>query len=212
MNTDDLIAALGAELTPVARGALARAVALALAAGFAVTIVLFAAGWGARSDPASIIRDLFLLAKTVLPLALGVVAVPWLMAQARPAGRSRAARVVWILPALTCALVLAALVALPRDGWTMALQGKSVGTCLASIPVLSLPLLAALLAALRRGAPEHPARCGAVAGLASAGFAAAVYSLYCIEGSPLFYGTWYVLAILAVAALGALAGRATLHW
>ena len=212
MNTDDLITALGSELTPVRRGLLTRGVAVGLGAGLAVTILMFAMGWGVRSDPARIPGDPFLLGKSLLPLALGGLALPWMMAQARPAGRSRAARLIGVLPVILGALVLTALIVVPRDGWAMAVQGKSVTTCLISIPLLSAPILLGLLAALRRGAPERPMRCGAVAGLAASGFAAAIYSLYCVEASPLFYGAWYGLAIVAVTAIGALSGRFALRW
>ena len=212
MNTDDLIASLGSELTPLRRGILTQSVATGLGAGLAVTTLLFAMGWGIRSDPSSIPGDLFLLGKSLLPLAAGAIALPWLMAQARPAGRSRANRLIWAVPTILGALVLAALIIMPRDGWAMALQGKSVNTCLVSIPMLSAPILLGLLVALRRGAPEHPMRCGAVAGLTASAFAAAIYSLYCIESSPLFYGAWYGLAILLVTGVGAIAGRVALHW
>ena len=212
MNTDDLISALGSELTPVRPGLLTKGVATGLAAGVAVTTLLFAVVWGIRSDPASILGDLFLFGKSALPLALGAMALPWMMAQARPAGRSRAARLIWTVPVVLATLVLAALIIVPRDGWAMALQGKSVNTCLVSIPMLSAPILLGLLVALRRGAPEHPVRCGAVAGLAASGLAAAIYSLYCVEASPLFYGAWYGLAILMVTAIGAIVGRVALRW
>ena len=58
-------------------------------------------------------------------------------------------------------------------------------------------------------APSSTAR---LAGLVAGGAAAGVYSLHCTEDSPLFYGVWYVLAILAVAAVGALAGARVLRW
>ena len=83
---------------------------------------------------------------------------------------------------------------------------------LPSILLLSLPMLAASLWALRRGASVHPALSGAAAGLLSAGLGTGLYAFFCIEDSPLFYGVWYVLAILGVAALGALVGARLLRW
>ncbi|MFQ3251920.1 MAG: hypothetical protein ACI9U6_000194 [Loktanella salsilacus] len=212
MNTNDLIASLGADMTPVRPGLLTNGVMLGLAGGTALTAVLFAVLWGVRSDPAAIYGNMPLLAKTLLPLALGAIALPWMLAQARPAGQSRTRHAIWALPAVLALLVAATLLTTPGPSWSMALQGKSIMTCLVSIPVLSAPILVALLVALRRGAPEHPMLCGMVAGLTAAGFAAAIYSLYCIENSPLFYGTWYTLAILGVAGVGAIAGRFALKW
>jgi hypothetical protein len=94
----------------------------------------------------------------------------------------------------------------------MAFTGKTITACLLSIPLLALPILGALLLALRHGAVLAPIRAGAVAGLAAGGLATAVYALHCIEDSPLFYATWYSLGILIVAALGALLGSRLLRW
>jgi hypothetical protein len=77
---------------------------------------------------------------------------------------------------------------------------------------MSLPLLAATLWALRRGASTRPALSGALAGLLSGGAAATVYAVHCPEDSPLFYASWYVLAILGATALGALLGARLLRW
>ncbi len=92
------------------------------------------------------------------------------------------------------------------------MMGHSISIRLTSIPVLSAQILVGALVALRRGAPEHPDRCGAVAGLVAAGFGAAIYSLFCIDDSPLFYGVWYTLSILFVTLIGAVAGRSLLRW
>ena len=89
---------------------------------------------------------------------------------------------------------------------------SSIDICGRAIVALSVPMLAGLLIALRRGAPVHPTRCGALAGLAAGAFAATIYSLFCTEDSPLFYAVWYSLAIGAVAGLGALLGRMQLRW
>lgn len=212
MNTNDLIASLGSELTPVRRGILTRGVGLALGAGLSATTLLFAAFWGVRSDLGAILGDVALLGKTLLPLALGLMALPWMLAQARPAGRSRASRLIWTVPAILLILIGVALIVVPQQEWLIAVQGKSITTCLLSIPILSIPILSTLLFALRRGAPSQPTLCGAVAGLTAAGFGATIYSLYCIESSALFYGAWYGFAIVMVAACGAIGGRAFLRW
>ena len=47
---------------------------------------------------------------------------------------------------------------------------------------------------------------------APGGLATAVYAFHCTEDSPLFYAVWYVLAILAVTAVGALVGARALRW
>jgi hypothetical protein len=90
--------------------------------------------------------------------------------------------------------------------------GTSAAACLASIGLLSLPTLAAILYVLRQGAVTAPAHAGLAAGLAAAGLAAAIYALHCNEDSPLFVASWYGLATLMVGAVGAFAGRVALRW
>ncbi|MBS1302929.1 DUF1109 domain-containing protein [Loktanella sp. SALINAS62] len=212
MNTDDLITGLGSELTPVRQGQLTNGVLLALGGGCVAALASFGLFWGIRSDPGVILQDVSLFAKSVLPLALGLAALALTLAKARPAGRSRAGRAIWLVPAVLAIYMLATLIVTPSAGWQMAIMGKSITTCLLSIPLLSAPILALILLALRRGAPEHPATCGAVGGLAAAGFATTIYSLYCVENSALFYGIWYSLAIIGVAVVGAVAGSILLRW
>jgi hypothetical protein len=94
----------------------------------------------------------------------------------------------------------------------MKLVGTTWLSCLAFIPLLSAPLLAAALIALRHGAPARPALAGAVAGLVAGGFGATIYAAYCIEDSPLFLATWYTLAIAIVSIVGAAVGSRALRW
>lgn len=211
MTTDDLIMSLRADALPVRSGFLRRGVLAGLGLGGLLAVLGFAAFWGVRSDLGQVLAP-YLALKSVLPAFLAVIGVPLVLAHARPGGKSRAGSVIWVLPVFLTGLAgLAFMVTLPGDRMAEFL-GSSIVTCLSSIPMLSVPILAGLLLGLRRGAPEHPARCGAVAGLVAGGAGAALYSLYCTEDSPLFYGTWYALAIAAVAGLGAVAGRRLLRW
>jgi hypothetical protein len=92
------------------------------------------------------------------------------------------------------------------------LVGHNSMLCLSAIPVLSLPILAAALLGLRHGAPSRPAVAGAIAGLVSAGLAATLYASHCVDDSPLFVATWYTVAALIVAGLGALIGARVLRY
>lgn len=211
MTTDDLITGLGAELSPVRPGLLYRSVFGGLTIGICIAVLVFALVWGLRPDAAAF-ADPFVAAKTALPFLLAGLALPIGMAAARPGGRSGLAGALWLVPSALAALVAAELLATPLEQWGSAFAGNSIITCLTSIPLLSAPILAGLLATLRRGAPEAPARCGAVAGLVAGGFGAGIYSLYCTEGSPLFYGFWYALAIAGVTAAAAILGHRLLRW
>jgi hypothetical protein len=78
--------------------------------------------------------------------------------------------------------------------------------------LLSLPILGGAMIALRDGAPSRPAVAGALAGLMSAGLGATFYAAHCADDSPLFVATWYTLAALVVAALGAAIGSKVLRY
>ena len=94
----------------------------------------------------------------------------------------------------------------------MATVGKTITTCLVMIPLLSILPVASLLYAVRQGATTAPARAGFVAGLAGSGLSAAIYALHCTEDSPLFYVTWYGLAIMGVTLVSTLIGSRFLRW
>ena len=104
------------------------------------------------------------------------------------------------------------LLVVPSDQWLARLVGHHSMFCMRMIPLLAAPMLAALIVALRAGAPMHPALTGALAGAATAGIAALLYASHCPDDSPLFVATWYPLATLICASVGALAGRRFLAW
>ncbi len=165
---------------------------------------------GPRPDLAQALIS-FPALRHVWTLALFALALGAALRLARPEGQAR----LWplaLIPAAGAALVIWALVSTPAAGWGMALQGKTQWACLTSIPLLSVLPVAALLAALRRGASPAPALSGALAGLAGGGLGAAIYAMHCIEDSPLFWVTWYGTAILGVTAVSTLIGARALRW
>ena len=91
-------------------------------------------------------------------------------------------------------------------------MGSSWTVCSVSILALSLPVLGALLWALRQLAPTRPTLSGAVAGMLASSVAAGIYSLHCPETSLTFFAVWYAGGILCVSALGALLGTRWLRW
>lgn len=213
MKTDDLIDSLTADL-PAAppRSIEMRAVQwLTLGAGLAVLI--FGLFLGFRPALAAALGDPVVAAKTVLPLALAIPALISCLRLAHPgADPSRARYAMWLPPVIAATLGIGAyLVTRPALRWDLFI-GSSIDICGRAIVALALPMLVGLLIALRRGAPMHPTRCGALAGLAAGAFAAALYSLFCTEDSPMFYAVWYSLAIGSVGAIGALLGRKQLRW
>jgi hypothetical protein len=211
MKTDDLIRTLTADtLRPRAlRTTLMLGLVPALAiAGLAVWYVL-----GFRADLGTAMVTPVSVARILLTGLLGMVATRLALLLARPEGAQTAR--LWPLAAVAGAalgLLLWAFVTTPEEARQMATVGKTMTTCLVTIPLLSILPVAALHHTLRQGATTAPARAGFVAGLAGSGFSAAIYALHCTEDSPLFYVTWYGLAIIGVTLVSGVIGARSLRW
>lgn len=211
MKTEDLIAALAADSRTEAplRAFLWPALALAVAA--AVLVVWVSLGF--RDDLLASLMDPVSVMRFVLTAALGVLGVRLALVLARPEGRSLARLWPLAVPvAAALGLLVWAYVSTPADGRQMALVGKTMTTCLVMIPLLSILPVAAILIGLHRGATTSPALAGFAAGLGGSGLAAMTYAMHCIEDSPLFYVTWYGLAICMVTVVSTLIGARVLHW
>jgi hypothetical protein len=212
MKTSDLIAALAADAASPAPP-LGRRIALAVGVGALVSFALFMTAVGLRPDIAAAAHTVRFDLKFVDTLALLLPSALLCLRLSRP-DASPGALAAWLAaPLLLLAGAVATeLVIVPPSLWMTRLVGTNWLHCLTEIPWLSIAPLAALIVALRAGAPRHPALTGALAGAASAGIAATVYAMRCTDDSPLFVATWYPLATLIVVAAGALAGRQFLRW
>lgn len=210
MKTDDLIAALAADTLPrrTASQRLLRALPLALA----VTLAGFLLVWGTRPDLAATLTSVVAL-KSLLPLGFALIAGALALALSRPEARARrVATALWLFGAGLLVAFGVAVAFSGVSGLARALATPSLLICLASIPVLALPLLCAALWSLAAGAPARPAANGAVAGLAAGGLATGIYSLYCDQDAALFFLPAYATAILIVALIGWWAGGRALAW
>jgi hypothetical protein len=211
MKTDDLIRVLAADSLP--GRSLRTILVLGLLLSMAVAVLAVWLTLGVREDLAASLLEPLSLARFVLTGMLGFAAARLALTLARPEGGDYAR--LWPLAAVAGAagcLLGWAYVTTPTEALQMAIVGKTMTTCLVTIPLLSILPVAVVLYVLREGATTAPARAGFVAGLAGSGFAAAVYALHCIEDSPLFYVTWYGTAILGVTLVSTLIGARTLRW
>lgn len=211
MNTDDLIRALAADTLP--EPPVSGRLWLGLPAALAFALAALWLTLGFRPDLVQTIGNPVSVMRWVLTGALGVISMRIALGLARPEGRG----VVRLWPlAMVAGVALAMLVwaylTTPAEGRQMAAVGKTMWTCLIAIPILSVAPVAALFWALRRGATTVPALAGAVIGLAGSGLSAAIYATYCTEDSPLFYVTWYGLAIMGVTMVSAAIGARVLRW
>jgi hypothetical protein len=212
MKTDDLITALAADL-PSRPARIQTVLPLALIFGAPISFGLLFYTLHVRPDFWAMVihpRFVFKFAFTVSVFAAGV----WLIVRtSRPGMRAGPARIAFGASAVLLLIAVSAeLATLPAAQWRSAWMGGMAMQCLMLIPVLAAAPLAALLYALRAGAPDNPALLGAAAGLVSGALAATLYASHCTDDSPLFLATWYVLAIAAVTLAGSLIGSRVLRW
>jgi hypothetical protein len=212
MKTDDFIGSLAADthdekITP------ARAFLIALFAGALVAGIAFMTTLGPRPDFMHAIQTLRFDFKFVVTLVLAISALLVARDMARPeVHRSRMRPLLLAAPALLILAVALELMVVPSDLWMPRLIGHNMRFCTTMIPLFAIGPLALMFWAFRRGAPENPARAGAIAGLIAGGIGAAFYAAHCFDDSPLFVATWYTLAIGAITGFGALLGSRLLRW
>jgi hypothetical protein len=210
MKTDQLVEAL------VAEGAAARPIGnslvLALAAGLALSLVVFFLTLGIRPDIRLALETWRFDLKIATALLGLVLAFGVCRDCARPDVPPHPLRRLLPLLALIVAAVAVELLLVPEAAWEQRLIGSNMLICLPMVPILSMAPLAAVLWMLRRSAPASPVLAGAAAGLVAALSGATLYAFHCFDDSPLFVATWYSLAVLVVTAVGAWAGHKLLRW
>jgi hypothetical protein len=212
MKTRDLIRAMAGDVA-APQPTIGKRVGAALIGGGAIAAVWFAVDLGIRPDFLGAMQGWrFPLKLAVMLVAFGCSL--WASLRlARPDTTLRESMALLALaPALLAAALLVELAQLPSPEWAANAVGRNWRICLVSIPLLSIAPLAALLIALRAGAPRSPSLAGAVAGGTAAALAATLYAMHCPDDSPLFVALWYALAMLPALISGALAGRAVLRW
>src|SRR3979411_128783 len=212
MDTDQLIRSLAADNSHRARP-VGFVLMLALLAAAPVSVAMFFAELGVRPDVMTAMRNPFFDLKFAVTLALAISAIAVSLHLSRPEASLRGFGWMLLVPAgLLVAGISGEMMMPQRLPMMTRLMGRNSMVCLTAIPAMSLPLLAAALVGLRRGAPTRPAVAGAIAGLLSAGLAATLYAAHCTDDSPLFVATWYTLATALVTAIGALAGAGVLRF
>ena len=212
MKTSELISALAADPVPEPIR-IGRQVAAALAIGLAASVALYCLLLGPRPDVVAAADTMRFWLKFVDSFAFALPTLLLTLRLSRPDAKPRALAL-WLLAPfiLLAAGVVVELLVVPQSEWMSRLMGATALHCTVTIPMLAAPVLAALIVALRAGAPLYPALTGALAGAAAAGVGALVYASSCPGDSPLFVATWYPLATLICMGVGALAGRRFLAW
>jgi hypothetical protein len=212
MNTEELIRSLvsNADRRDPPVGAI---LAMALFVGGAISTLMFLRALGVRHDIDRAIYNPFFDLKFLVTIALFLAAVAISIHLSRPEASLEGWKWLLLIPIGLLLFGIMGEMTIPhRLPWLARLIGSNSSVCLIAMPILSLPLLAASLVALRHGAPSRPGITGAFAGMLSAGFAGTLYVSQCTDDSPLFVGTWYTIAIAITTGLGAILGRKVLRF
>jgi len=109
-------------------------------------------------------------------------------------------------------LAVAVLVAADPGERADLIRGVSWEECAYNIAVLSIPIFAAIVWAMRGLAPTRLRLAGAAAGFAAGAIGALVYTLHCPELDAPFLAIWYVSGILVPTVFGACVGPRLLRW
>ncbi|MGM4918839.1 MULTISPECIES: NrsF family protein [unclassified Tardiphaga] len=212
MDTDRLIQTLAADNDQRPRS-VSTQLAMALLVTLPVVAAMLLVTLGIRPDFMSAMRNPFFDTKFLVTLALAIPAIVISVHLSRP--EASLGRWIWLLLLSPFILIVALIVEMTmpqRAPMMVRIIGRNSSLCSAAITLLSLPILGGAMIALRHGAPSRPAVAGALAGLMSAGLGATFYAAHCADDSPLFVATWYTLAALVVAALGAAIGSKVLRY
>jgi len=213
MQTNDLISLMSASNRPVDTGWLRRATWLCALAALAVTAGLLLLTLGARPDLARAWMTLPVIAKAALGAGVATIALVLFQSSLRPGLKPLRRLPLVALPLLVAAgWALLTLAQAPAEQWNALIFGRYWRACLIAVPLYALLPLVVLLLLARRGAPVDGVLTGACAGLASAGLATVAYSLHCPDDTAPFLATWYTIATVIVAGLGALVLPRFLRW
>jgi hypothetical protein len=215
MNTDRLIDMLSAELEAVNSGRLGRALILAIVTGGAIAFGLMLVTVGPRRDLQSTAPIEWVAVKLLFALSVIVTGALLLNRSMRP-GLEDATN--WgriFLPFLAAlAVALAVLLGQPQ-AWRELLRGATTVSplrCLLFIMFFAAMPLAAVIYALRQGAPTRLELCGGIAGIVAGGIGAAAYAFNCTSDTIPFIAIWYGAAIVICAGIGAQLGSRVLRW
>ncbi len=212
MRTDELIGVLAKDAPPAPRGWVERPILLAMLGGGVVTFLVVALWLGCQPLEAALRQPWFWM-KTTYTGLLVVPAAGLSMRLARPGGRSSFAPLaILAILAIMAAIAARQLFQTPAEHRLAVWLGATWRVCSPLILLLSVPIYAALVLALRTLAPTRLTQAGAAAGFLAGALAATIYGLHCPEQGAAFVATWYSLGILGATALGAVTGRLLLRW
>lgn len=213
MNTDQLIEALGRDVTPVSRYAVGRRLAIGVAVGAVGTLILIVWLLGLNPQLHLAVRHYSFWMKWGYTVSLGSCAILATARLARPDSAQFGWLWVMAIPVLSLvAISVVEMSQVPPAQWLAMWLGQSWRVCSSLVFLLSMPIFGGLLWSFRRMAPSRLRAAGATAGLAAGAWGATLYCLHCPEVSAIFVLTWYTVGIGMAALVGAVLGPRLLRW
>jgi hypothetical protein len=213
MKTQDLVALLAADVTPVDRHILSRRFSSALLLGGLGSTLLMAILFGIRPDLAQVAQTPIFWFKLAFPLVLAGASLWACTRLARPGVAVGGARVAMVLPIAAVWLAAVLIVVDTPDTERVALLlGHTWRVCPGNIGLLSIPSFIAVFWAMRGLAPTRLRLAGAACGLLAGATATVAYCLHCPEMGVPFWAIWYLLGMLIPTLGGALLGPYLLRW
>lgn len=213
MKTDQLIDMLSTNVEPVKTGRLKKALVWALIVGGAGAFCLMLTTVGLRTEVADGFPSGPLALKLLFTVSLIGVGAALLERLMRPGQDGRRLFAVVFLPffIVVCAGVAALVFGQPM-AWGRMIFGMQWATCLLCIPLFAVVPFAALIWALRKGAPTNLRRAGAIAGLVAGALGATAYAFHCPDDSVPFIAIWYGTLVALCGGIGAILGPRLLRW
>jgi hypothetical protein len=215
MNTDRLIDMLSAELDAVNSGRLGKTLMLAIVTGGALAFGLMLVTVGPRSDLQSTAHIEWVAVKLLFAVSVIGTGALLLNRSMRPGLEDATNWALVVFPFLAAlAVALAVLLGQPQ-AWRELLGGAtrvSSVRCLLLIVFFAAIPLAAVIYALRQGAPTRLELSGGIAGIVAGGIGAAAYAFNCSSDTIPFIAIWYGTAIVICAVIGAQLGPRVLRW
>ena len=215
MNTDRLIDMLSAELEAVNSGRLGKTLILSILTGGALAFALMLVTVGPRPDLQSTAHIEWVAVKLLFALSVIGTGALLLNRSMRP-GLEDATNWTMVLFPFLAALAVAFAVLLGQpQAWRELLRGATTVSsvrCLVLIMSFAAIPLAAVIYAIRQGAPTRLKLCGGIAGIVAGGIGAAAYAFNCTSDTIPFVAIWYGAAIVICSAIGSQLGPRVLRW
>ncbi len=211
----DIIDELVGNLAPAPPMPLARRLATGVLVGAVLAAGAMLAWLGINPEmPTMMLSPMFWM-KFAYGAALGLAGLMAAARLARPGGHW--GRWPWLALAAVLALLAGGawrlwMAPAPAPVRGAMVMGETALVCPWLIAILSVPVAAGLVWAMRGMAPVQLRRAGAAVGLAAGGIATMVYTLHCPESAVPFIAIWYTLGMMLSAVAGWLLGPRLLRW